>query len=59
MGATAKHIEHSEKKVFRGKETGKVGSAVDQIIDLQNDPYFIRKAESAKRLIDKYGPPKK
>ncbi len=26
--------------------------------DLSNDPYFVNKAESAKRLLSKYGTPK-
>lgn len=29
------------------------------MVDLSNDPYFVAKAESAKRLLAKYGTPKK
>jgi hypothetical protein len=29
------------------------------MVDLSNDPYFVKKAEDAKKLLDKYGTPKK
>jgi hypothetical protein len=52
------HTKHGSKKA---DTTGRKKKAVAKsgIPDLSNDPYFVKKAESAKRLLDKYGTPKK
>jgi hypothetical protein len=53
------------KKVIKHKSEVPVtiGSMKKAVInpnmaDLSNDPYFVNKAESAKRLLSKYGTPK-
>jgi hypothetical protein len=57
MGAISKHNDHSAKKSLT------VGSKKKAVVnpnmaDLSSDPYFVSKAESAKRLLSKYGTPK-
>lgn len=59
MGTVTKHIDHKDKKGIEGARVEKKGKAGTPVIDLRDDPYFVKKAESAKRLLDKYGTPKK
>jgi hypothetical protein len=57
MGAISKHNDHNSKKSLTG---GSKKKAVinPKMADLSSDPYFVSKAESAKRLLNKYGTPK-
>jgi hypothetical protein len=58
MGTMARHNHQDTKKSLAGvgkkKATGK-----HQMVDLSSDPYFVKKAEGAKKLLEKYGTPKK
>jgi hypothetical protein len=40
------------KKAARGK------TKVSNLPDLSNDPFFVKKAENAKKLLEQYGTPK-
>ncbi|HEV3323988.1 MAG TPA: hypothetical protein VG052_00235 [Puia sp.] len=53
----SKQNNHSAKKPLT---IGSKKKAVinPNMVDLSNDPYFVSKAESAKRLLSKYGTPK-
>jgi hypothetical protein len=51
----------TKKKVSRVKKTSskKMGVVINTSMrDYSNEPFFIKKADSAKKLIDKYGLPK-
>ena len=57
MSSVPRHNDHSAKKLLT------IGSKKKAVVnphmaDLSNDPYFVSKAESAKRLLTKYGTPK-
>lgn len=58
MGTIARHNNQGTKKSLPG-ESKKMTSGNPQMVDLTNDPYFVKKAEEAKKLLDKYGTPKK
>lgn len=57
MGTISRHNDHNAKKplTIGSKKKAIVNS---NMADLSNDPYFVGKAESAKRLLNKYGTPK-
>jgi hypothetical protein len=57
MGAISRHNNQNAKKSLA---TGSKKKAIinPTMVDLSNDPYFMSKAESAKRLLNKYGTPK-
>jgi hypothetical protein len=51
----------TKKKVSRVKKISskEMGVVIDTSMrDYSNEPFFIKKADSAKKLIDKYGLPK-
>jgi hypothetical protein len=53
MGTTVKKSRVSAaKKAARGK------IKVSNLPDLSNDPFFVKKAESAKKLLEQHGTPK-
>lgn len=56
MGAIAGHNDHGAKKHL-AIESRERKVANSNIADLSNDPYFVKKAESAKKLLEKYGTP--
>ena len=58
MGTIVGHNDHGAKKplAIRSKKKSVINP---KMADLSSDPYFVEKAESAKRLLDKYGVPKK
>jgi hypothetical protein len=58
MGTTARHNHQNTKKLLTS-ESKKKTTSNRQMVDLSNDPYFVKKAEDAKKLLDKYGTPKK
>ena len=58
MGAISKHNDHSAKKSLT-VGSKKKAAINPKMADLSNDPYFVSKAESAKRLLNKHGTPKK
>jgi hypothetical protein len=52
-----KAIKH--KSNLLGHEASKKKATINpNMVDLSNDPYFVSKVESAKRLLAKYGTPK-
>lgn len=58
MGTSLRHNNQIAKKLLsRGSK--KKSSHNGQMADLSNDPYFVKKAEGAKKLLDKHGTPKK
>jgi hypothetical protein len=58
MGTIARHNHQGTKKALTSESKKKtIGN--HQMVDLSNDPYFVKKAEEAKKLLDKYGTPKK
>lgn len=56
MGAIAGHNNHNSKKTLT-IESKKNETRNANVNDLSNDPYFIKKAEGAKKLLKKYGTP--
>jgi hypothetical protein len=55
------YVSINQKKVSRAKKTSskEMSVAIDTSMrDYSNEPFFIKKADSAKKLIDKYGLPK-
>jgi hypothetical protein len=57
MGSISRHNnQNSKKSLATGSK--KKGTITPSMVDLSNDPYFVSKAESAKRLLNKYGTPK-
>ena len=54
MGTIVKkrRIGAVKKATKRGK------TKVSNLPDLSNDPFFVKKAESAKKLLEQYGTPK-
>lgn len=58
MGTIGRHnIQGAKKPLTMGSK--KKAAINHNMVDLSNDPYFAKKAESAKKLLDKYGTPKK
>lgn len=55
MGTIAGNNDKNKPFGIEGK---KKNVASSNMADMSNDPYFVKKAESAKRLLDKYGTPK-
>jgi hypothetical protein len=55
---TVRKHNHDGKKVLAagGKRKARVSSNMP---DLSDDPYFVKKAESARKLLDKFPPPNK
>lgn len=48
-----------KRRVGVAKKAAKNGKIkVSNLPDLSNDPFFVKKAESAKKLLDQYGTPK-
>jgi hypothetical protein len=48
-----------KKQIGVTRKAAKKGKIkVSDLPDLSNDPFFVKKAESAKKLLDQYGPPK-
>jgi hypothetical protein len=58
MGLAIKHTTHNNKKTPAGKSRKQVVTKT-KLPDLSSDPYFKKKADSASRLLEKYGTPKK
>ena len=58
MGSVSRHNEHGAKKPLTIGSKKKAFIVNPHMTDLSNDPYFVSKAESAKRLLTKYGTPK-
>jgi hypothetical protein len=58
MGTISRHNNQDAKKLLTSERKKKTASN-RQMADLSNDPYFIKKAEGAEKLLDKYGTPKK
>ena len=58
MEPIIKKNEHSIEQLLTsgGKKRAVVNTNMK---DLSKDPYFVKKAEAAKQLLDKYGVPKK
>lgn len=46
---------HKDNKAIESVMPAKRGNVAPPVIDLGSDPYFVKKVESAKRLLDKYG----
>ncbi|HEX9502934.1 MAG TPA: hypothetical protein VF974_01250 [Patescibacteria group bacterium] len=57
MATTTLHNGENAKKPLTGRSKKKPGIN-PHMKDFSNDPYFVKKAEDAKRLLDKYGVPK-
>jgi len=57
MGGISRHSNQNSKKSLATGNKKKVSTNAG-MVDLSNDPYFVSKAESAKRLLNKYGTPK-
>lgn len=55
-GISRQSNRNSKKSLVTGNK--KKAIANQGMIDLSNDPYFVSKSESAKRLLNKYGTPK-
>jgi hypothetical protein len=51
-GSTSARTRLYKKATKRGK------AKVSNLPDLSNDPFFVKKAESAKKLLEQYGTPK-
>jgi hypothetical protein len=58
MGTITRH-NHQDTKKSLTMESKKKTATNRQMVDLSNDPYFVKKTENAKKLLDKYGTPKK
>jgi len=58
MGTITRH-NHQDTKKSLTSESKKKTRTNRQMVDLSNDPYFVKKAENTKKLLDKYGTPKK
>jgi hypothetical protein len=57
MGTITRNNNQDTKKSLTSGSKKKTANR--QMVDLSNDPYFVKKAEGAKKLLDKYGTPKK
>ncbi|MHA4812598.1 hypothetical protein ACX0G9_31180 [Flavitalea flava] len=55
MSTTAKN---NDRKKTLDMERRKKEVSFSNVPDLSTDPYFVKKTESAKQLLDKYGVPK-
>jgi len=58
MGTIARHNNQDAKKSLTSISKKKTAGN-HQMVDLSNDPYFVKKAEVVKKLLNKYGTPKK
>ena len=58
MGTTIKNTPRKSKKAFAVKSKKRTSRWSD-LPDLSNDPYFLKKAEDARQILEKYGTPKK
>jgi hypothetical protein len=58
MGTISKHNNDHSAKKFLAVGSKKKAAINPNMVDLSSDPYFVSKAESAKRLLKKYGTPK-
>ena len=56
MGVPKNNNHNTKKPLTIGSKKKAVVNP--NMVDLSNDPYFVGKAESAKRLLSKYGTPK-
>jgi hypothetical protein len=56
MGVSKPNNHNAKKPLSIGSKKKAVVNP--NMVDLSNDPYFVSKAESAKRLLSKYGTPK-
>ena len=56
MGVKNKSVMSSNSKK-KNKKSGAVGDDY-KVRDYSNEPYFIKKAEASKKVVEKYGLPK-